>query len=161
MLAEKTTKLYGIFKTAAPSTRRRLEQTTLTSLDEVELLKETLATRKDHATVLRTTLNLLGMASATKAKPEEVRSWAARAVKAAETYGPRWHRDVVLLVVEILSEQKGYEPIALTYRGRPSACSTTRTGPASARKCSSLASASDQGGQDRRGQGGGGAHQED
>jgi hypothetical protein len=113
--AEKTSKLYGYFKQRSSVNPAEMEQTALTSLDELDLLKETLATRKDNATVLRTGLGLLSMASAKKAKPEEVRSWAARSVKAAEAYGPRWQRDVNLLVVDILAEQKGYEAVALTY----------------------------------------------
>jgi hypothetical protein len=113
--AEKAVKLHGILKQGASVNPAEMDQTTLTSLDEIELLKETLATRKDNAVILRTALSLLGRAAAKKAKPEEVRSWAARAVKAAEAYGARWHRDVILLVVDILAEQKGYEAIALTY----------------------------------------------
>src|SRR5262249_41615062 len=91
------------------------EQTTLTSLDPFGLSKETLATKKDGAAVTRAALTLLSMASEKKAKPEEVRSWADRAVKSARPYGSRWQRDVTLLVAKTLDNQTGYESIALTY----------------------------------------------
>jgi hypothetical protein len=111
---EKSSKLYGVLKRSSPNPAE-MEQTSVTSLDTFDLLKETLATPKDNATVIQSAMSLLSMASEKKAKPEEVRSWAARAVKAAEPYGPRWQRDVILSVVSLLDEQPGYETIALTY----------------------------------------------
>jgi hypothetical protein len=112
---EKSAKLYGVLKRSGNLNPAEMYQTTLTSLDPFDLLKETLATRKDSANVIRTTMTLLSMASEKKAKPEEVRSWAARAVKAAEAYGPGWQRDVLVSLVNILADQPGYETIALTY----------------------------------------------
>jgi hypothetical protein len=114
--AEQATTLYGTLALSANSvTPAELEKTTLTSLDPFDLAKETLAHKKDGAAVVQAAMSLLGMAADKKAKPEDVRSWAARAVKASEAYGPRWHRNVLQGVVEILGEQKGYENIALTY----------------------------------------------
>src|SRR6185437_8628759 len=114
--ANKSTKLYGVLKQRGGDViPAELEQTTLTKLDDAELLKETLATGKENAAIMRAALTLVNMAGESKAKPEEVRSWAARAVKTAEVYGPRWHRDIVVLVAEMLGKQKGYEAIALTY----------------------------------------------
>jgi hypothetical protein len=92
-----------------------LERTTLTSLDELDLAWETLARQADGYDVVRAAVTLLNHAADRKAKPEEVRRWAARAVKAAQAYGPALHRKVVLGTAEILSEQKGYEAIGLTY----------------------------------------------
>ncbi|HEY7426135.1 MAG TPA: hypothetical protein VH682_18030 [Gemmataceae bacterium] len=113
--AAKKTKLYGVFQSGGSAIPAELEQTTVTSLDQIELLKEALATTKDNATTMRTALTLVSAAGASKAKPEEVRSWASRAVKAAEAYGPQWQREVILIAVDMLTKQKGYESIALTY----------------------------------------------
>jgi hypothetical protein len=112
---EKKPKLFGtVSRGPTGGTPAELEQTTLASLDPFELSKITLTTQKDGAAVTEAALRLLGMAAEKKAKPEEVRAWAARAVKAADPYGPRWKRDVLLIVVGVLGEQKGYESIALT-----------------------------------------------
>lgn len=113
---EQAAKLYGALTLSGNNaTPAELEKTTLTSLDPFDLAKETVAQKKDGAAVVQAAMSLLGMAADKKAKPEEVRSWAARAVKASEAYGPRWHRNVLQGVVEVLGEQKGYENIALTY----------------------------------------------
>jgi hypothetical protein len=90
------------------------EPTTLSSLDEFELAREAVARAEGYEAV-RAALTLLSQATEKKAKPEEVRSWAAKAVKSAEAYGPAWHRTIVLGVAEILSEQKGHAGVGLTY----------------------------------------------
>jgi hypothetical protein len=113
--AGKEAKLYGVLNRAGAVMPAELEQTTVTSLDELELLKDALATTKENATVIRAALTLISAAGEQKAKPEEVRSWAARAVKAAEAYSPLWQREVILIVADMLGRQKGYESIALTY----------------------------------------------
>jgi hypothetical protein len=113
--AKTETKLYGVLTPGGRVIPAEMERTALTSLSETELLKETLAKAKENADAMRAALNLLSVAGESHAKPEEVRSWAARAVKAAELYGPHWQRDVILLVIKILDGQKGYESIALTY----------------------------------------------
>src|SRR5579859_3406169 len=115
LTGEKAAKLYGVLKRSGILNPAEMEQTTLTSLDQFDLLREALAKRKENADVIRTTMTLLSIASAKKAKPEEVRSWAARAVKASEAYGPVWQRDVLVSMVNLLAEQPGYEAIALTY----------------------------------------------
>lgn len=108
-------KLYGVLRRGSNINPAEMERTTVAGLDEFELLKETLATKKDNVTVMRAAFTLLSAASRMKAKPEEVRSWAAKAAKTAEAYGPLWQRDALLIIVESLGEQKGYESIALTY----------------------------------------------
>jgi hypothetical protein len=92
-----------------------LEPTALTSLDEFEVAREAITRQKGGVETVQLALTLLSQATEKKAKPEEVRSWAARAVKAAEAYGPPWHRAIVLKTAEILAEQKGFEAVALTY----------------------------------------------
>jgi hypothetical protein len=113
--AKSESKLYGVLMPGGGVIPAEMERTALTSLGEAEQLKEMLARTKENADAMRAALNLLGLASEAHAKPEEVRSWAARAVKCAEPYGPRWHREIVLVVVKVLDNQKGYESIALTY----------------------------------------------
>jgi hypothetical protein len=108
-------KLYGVLRRGGNINPAEMEPTAVASLDESELLKETLATKKDNVAVMRAAFTLLSSASRTKAKPEEARSWAAKAAKAAEAYGPQWQRDALLVIVELLGQQKGYESIALTY----------------------------------------------
>src|SRR6185437_11855091 len=112
----KSATLYGVFKQPGGDVLpAELHPTTLTSLDDAELLKETLDTSKENAAVMRAAITLVSMAGESKAKPEEVRRWATRAVKTAEAYSPRLQRDIVVLVAEMLGKQKGYESIALTY----------------------------------------------
>ncbi len=93
----------------------RLEPTALTSLDRVAVSRDVLAQKKEGLEAFRAALTLLGGAAEQKAKPEDVRAWADRAVKAAEPYGDRWRRDVLLSVVEILANQEGFAAAALPY----------------------------------------------
>jgi hypothetical protein len=111
---EKGAKMTGSVSRQGNASPVELEPSVATRLDGVELLKDVLARQSGGYDLVRSALTLLSQATDIKAKPEEVRSWAAKAVKAAEAYGP-WQRSVVLAVAEILNEQKGYEPIALTY----------------------------------------------
>jgi hypothetical protein len=111
---EKGGKMTGSVIRGGTANPVEMEPTTLTSLDEFEQLKEGLARSAAGYESVRTALTLLTQAAKYKAKPEDVRSWAARAVKGSEAYGP-WHRTIVMAVAEILNDQKGYEPIALTY----------------------------------------------
>jgi hypothetical protein len=111
---EKGTKLTGSILERGNAGPAELEATTLSSLDEYELAKESLGRLKGYEQV-KTALNLLNQAASKKAKPEEVRGWAARAVKTAEAYGAPWHRAVILETAQILNEQKGFEAVALTY----------------------------------------------
>jgi hypothetical protein len=92
-----------------------LEPTTLSSLDEFAVAKETVSRLKGGHDLVKAALLLLSQAQEKAAKPEEVRSWAARATRAAAAYGAPWHRAVVLETAEILNEQKGFESVALTY----------------------------------------------
>ena len=92
-----------------------LERTTLTSLEQAEIDKEVLARQSVGYEVLNASLRLLKNASATKAKIEEVRSWAGKAARAGDAHGPLWHRQVMLAIAEILAEQEGYSSVALQY----------------------------------------------
>jgi hypothetical protein len=92
-----------------------LEQTTITSLKPLELDKELLSKQTQGVPVIRAGMGLLAQAAKQKAKPEEVRSWAAKAARAAQDYGSDWHREILLGICEILLEQKGFESVALPY----------------------------------------------
>jgi predicted RNA-binding protein YlqC (UPF0109 family) len=112
---EKGVKLYGTITLRGSISPAELEPTAVTDLDQVELAKELLTKQTVGAEVVGSALLLIRQASALKAKPEEVRNWAARAVKAAAVYGPRFQRDVTVGIARALSGQKGYEPVALQY----------------------------------------------
>src|SRR6266851_4866813 len=92
-----------------------LERTTVTSLDPLELAKETLSQKTGGMEIINAATSLLQQAKEKKAKPEEVRSWAAKAAKAAEAYGPRWEREVSLRLAEVLAEDDDYAATALDY----------------------------------------------
>jgi hypothetical protein len=111
---EKGAKMTGSVSRQGNASPVELEPTTLVSLNEYELLKESLGKLSGGFEVVPKALALLKEAAANKAKPEEVRGWAAKAVKAAEPYGP-WQREIVLKVAKTVGEQKGYEAVALTY----------------------------------------------
>jgi hypothetical protein len=94
-----------------------LERTTLKKLDQFELDKETLA-KANGFEAASVAMNLLSQADKKKAKPEEVRSWAEKAYKAAEPYGARMQADIGLQVADLLSEQEGYGDVAVNFARR-------------------------------------------
>jgi hypothetical protein len=94
-----------------------LERTNLKSLDEFELQKEALAKATGYE-VADVALDLLSAAAANKAKPEEVRSWAEKAYKAAEPYGPRIQSNITLQIASLLSKQDGYGDVAVNFARR-------------------------------------------
>jgi hypothetical protein len=100
-----------------PALPVEMERTSLKALDAFELEKEALAKAKGYD-VVATALSLLEQAAAHKAKPEEVRSWADRAYKAAEPYGARIQSEVVLDCADSLSKQEGYAEVALNLARR-------------------------------------------
>jgi hypothetical protein len=95
-----------------------LEATAVKSLDDFELNKELLAKKPNDPKVFTAALDLLSQAADKKAKPEEVRSWAEKALKAAEPFGVRWQREMAVRVADALAEQDGFDAIALAYAQR-------------------------------------------
>lgn len=95
-----------------------LTTTTLTTLKLFDVCKDILANQADSALVFGAGRALLSMANDQKAKPEDVRGWAEKMLKAAEAYGVRWQQEVALDTADILSKQEGYVPIALAYAQR-------------------------------------------
>jgi hypothetical protein len=95
-----------------------LERTALKSLEAGDVLKERLAKQEDGADAVLLALPLLSQAEANKATAADVRSWAEKAARSAGLYGVGWQRDILLIVSEVLAEQKGYEAVALQYARR-------------------------------------------
>jgi hypothetical protein len=94
-----------------------LERTTLKALDPFELDKEALPAATGFAVTVKA-MSLLEQAERHKAKPEEVRSWAEKAYKAAGAYGPRLQADITLEIAEALAQQDGYADVAVNFARR-------------------------------------------
>ncbi|HJT75913.1 MAG TPA: hypothetical protein VJ739_01820 [Gemmataceae bacterium] len=96
-----------------------LEPTKVTNLaDTYDVNKEIVAQGAGGLKFFQAAVELLGEASAKKAKPEEVRGWAEKAYKAADAYGPRWQGNIATQIAHALTEQDGYTEIALNYARR-------------------------------------------
>jgi hypothetical protein len=108
-------KFSGTFKQGARLIPVDLERTTVTSLEPFELAKDTLTQKTGGVEVIDAATLLLQQAKEKKAKPEEVRGWAAKAAKAAEAYGPRWERETSLNLAELLVKEEDYAATALDY----------------------------------------------
>lgn len=106
-------RLFGSLTLPSGLRPAHLESTTLTSFDPVEVHKETLARETLSYEIVNAALPLLSEAAASKAKVEEVRSWADKAIKAADKHGPLWQRQVMLAIVQVLHDQEGYANVAL------------------------------------------------
>jgi hypothetical protein len=109
-------KFHGTFKQGPGLVPVDLELTSLSTLNEFELAKEALA--KPTTTgleIVDLATALLRQAQDKKVKPDEVRSWAAKAADAAKVYGPRWEREVTLRIADTLLEQEEYAATALDY----------------------------------------------
>jgi hypothetical protein len=60
-------------------------------------------------------LDLLQEAKTNKAKKEEVKAWAEKAVQTANAYGPRYAREKTLRAVELLSGDEEYADLGVEY----------------------------------------------
>jgi hypothetical protein len=115
----KTEKLYGSAVIGKDIMPIELEKTELSDLEAFDQLKESLAKQQPGHQAISIALTLLNEAEGRKAKPAEVRAWAEKAVKSAELYGPEYQRETILDVAKaLLTEQKGFEAIALQYARR-------------------------------------------
>lgn len=93
-----------------------LELTSLKSLDAYEVARETIAQQNvSPAELFDAAHVLLRQASAKKAKPDEVRSWASKVLKASDAYGHRWHLAEAIRVAEALAPQEEYAAEAVQY----------------------------------------------
>jgi hypothetical protein len=115
---EKGKPIYGTLPLGNRLTLAELESTQLKSLDSYELSKEELAKASTGPQVFDHVTTLLRLAGDKKAKPEEVRSWAEKAYRAADPYGPRWQMETALAIAEALASQEGFVDTALGYARR-------------------------------------------
>jgi hypothetical protein len=107
-------KVLGNVELGRQVTPAQLVATKMASLkDSLEAAKEFLAQHSDRPEAFDAYMEILGQAGARKMKVEEVRSWAEKAFKTAELYGPRWQREMSLRIAEVLAAQDGYAAVAL------------------------------------------------
>jgi hypothetical protein len=93
----------------------RLEPTTLKKLDRFALDKEALAKEGSSYKACFTVLALVRQAKAQKVKAEEVQTWADKAFKIAERFGPRFQHFVAQNVVDGLEAQNIAQAVILEY----------------------------------------------
>jgi hypothetical protein len=115
---EKGKTIYGTVLLSGRLVLTELEPTLLMSLDPYEMSKEEVARATTGSQVFRAVQTLLSQAEARKARPEEVRSWAEKAFKTADAYGPRQQRETALNCAEALVGQEGFADIAVTFARR-------------------------------------------
>jgi hypothetical protein len=130
----KTDKLYGETQFRKAPMPVEMERTTLTSLDQFDQNRDTLAREPLGIQAIGLALSLLREAGEKKVKPTEARAWAEKALKSAELYGPGVQRDVLLGVANVLGQQKGFETIALQYARRAERQLDEKEGPAAVKK---------------------------
>jgi hypothetical protein len=90
-----------------------LEPSALAKFDRTELLKEIVANGAPGPLFYSATVELLRTASQNKAKPEDVKAWADRALKVAEPHGIRWQMAILLRLGQALIGQPLYTAFAL------------------------------------------------
>jgi hypothetical protein len=93
----------------------RLEPTTLQKLDRFALDKEALAREGNSYKACLTVLALVRQAKAQKVKSEEIQTWADKAFKIAERFGPRFQHFVAQSVVDGLEAQDIAPAVLLDY----------------------------------------------
>jgi hypothetical protein len=114
----KAAKLFGRATLRNKETPIELERTTSESLDPLDQMREAFAKQGLGYDAIPLSLQLLSQSERLKAKPAEVRAWAEKAARSADLFYPALQRDVLLTVAQILTEEKGYEAIALQYARR-------------------------------------------
>lgn len=111
-----------------------LELTGLKTLDAYDYYKEVVAQNTAGPELFDAALKLIGGAVKQKAKPEEVRSWAAKAAKAAAAYGSGWQLEIDVRLVEAMAEQDNLAPVALLYARQAERLLTPATSPVEQRR---------------------------
>jgi len=108
-------KMQGTLDNGKELSLAHLERTTLTSLkDPFENNKEILG-KQDGDAVFEAALAMLQLASEKKAKPQEVRGIADKALKTADRYGTRWQLEMALRIADVLLQQESQLPIGVEY----------------------------------------------
>jgi len=93
----------------------QMDLTGLKTLDLYDYTKEVFAQTAGGPELIDAATVLLRQAADKKAKAEDVRAWASKAIKASEVYGQRYQLDTVLHVADILAGQDDYVAQALPY----------------------------------------------
>lgn len=111
--AEAGKKMFGSLALGGQMVPAELEPTKLKSLDAFDLNKEIVAKNESGPELITAALDLIRQAADKKAKVEDVRGWANKAVTASEPYGTRWQREIETRVAGALAGQEGYAPVAV------------------------------------------------
>ena len=90
-----------------------LEPSALAKFDRPELLKEIVIAGPPGPLFYSAVVELLRTAGPSKAKPEDVKAWADRALKAADPHGIRWQIAILLRLGQALVDQPAYTPLAV------------------------------------------------
>jgi hypothetical protein len=118
-----------------------LELTGLKNLDLYDYTKEVFAQNTAGPDLIDAATVLLRQATDKKAKAEDVRAWASKAIKAAEAYGPRYQLHTVLRVADILAGQDDYVAQALPYARQAERLLTAGEKPGTQRRVLTLLAA--------------------
>jgi hypothetical protein len=113
--AEAGKKMFGSLALGGQMVPAELEPTKLKTLDSYDVNKEIVAKGEGGADLVTAALDLIRQAGDKKAKPEDVRGWANKAVAASEPYGTRWQREIEMRIANSLLGQEGFVPVALEY----------------------------------------------
>jgi hypothetical protein len=81
--------------------------------DKFAMVRESLEQGDGSPDYFDAATEVLAQATAKKMKPEDVRALVDKALKSAESYGPRWERVFTSRVISVLSDQEAFVPVAL------------------------------------------------
>ncbi|MDW8266600.1 MAG: hypothetical protein RMJ52_14845 [Gemmataceae bacterium] len=93
----------------------QLEPTKLQKLDSFERNKELVDGDSPGTQIFTAVIDLIREAPRRQVPVEEVRRWASKAAKAAEAHGPRWHREMVTRLANVLATRETYVDLGLEY----------------------------------------------
>lgn len=91
------------------------------------LLRKIVEGSSDDGLLMLLVPDLLNQAAAMKAKPEDVKKWAEKGLKAAAAHGPRAEKNTLMGTAETLASQEGLGDVALTFAEK--AAAATEKGP--------------------------------
>jgi hypothetical protein len=112
-------RILGSFELGRRLVTAQLDATKMADLEDAfQASKEMLASDPNNPELFETVIGLLRQATAKHASPEEVRGWADKLFKLAESYGTRWQRDIGVRIAEALANQPGLGPVAVEYARR-------------------------------------------
>jgi hypothetical protein len=112
----------------------RLVRTNMKEFDAFEFNKIVVAQQAGEPQAVEAALELVGLAAEKKAKPDEVRGWADKAVEWAKPYGPGWQNEITLSAADSLSDQEGFADLAVEYARKAEKALTKGDKPAYQRR---------------------------